>query len=138
LGIYYPNRPRADPGGPVPESIEALSVSDVVRRSVAIVDPDGADAIAPELLVAFEDDDRAAVGLGVSLWDELRTTAAGLDPEGTSGATAVAAAVAFFLSTQPEGGPDDAATIREAARVAWHGDPPAHVGAWLADQGLED
>jgi hypothetical protein len=122
----------------LPESIDALSVSDVVRRAVAIVDPNGHDAIAPELLIAYEDDDRAAVGLGASLWDELRTTVEGLDPEGTSGAAAVAGAVAFFLSTQPEGGPDDAATIREAVRVAWHGAPPEHVSAWLAGQGLED
>jgi hypothetical protein len=122
----------------LPDPIEALSVSDVVRRAVAIVDPDAADPIAPEVLLAFEDDDRAAVGLGGSLWDELRTTAEGLDPEGTSGATATAAAVAFFLSTQPEGGPGDAATIREAVRVAWQGNAPDHVRAWLADQGLED
>ena len=122
----------------MPESIDALSVSDVVRRAVAIVDPDGSDPIAPELLLAFEDDDRAAVGLGDALWDELRTTAEGLDPEQTSGAAATTAAVAFFLSTQPEGGDNDTATIREAVRVAWHGDPPAHVSAWLAAQGLED
>jgi hypothetical protein len=122
----------------LPESIEALSVSDVVRRAIAIVDPDGADAIAPELLLAFEDDDRAALGLGQTLWDELRTTAEGLDPEGTSGAAATAAAVAFFLSTQPEGGADDAATIRAAVRVAWQGETPAHVRDWLAAQGLED
>ena len=120
----------------MPESIDALSVSDVVRRAVAIVDAD--DPITPELLVAFEDDDRAAVGLGAPLWDELRTTAEGLAPEATSGATATAAAVAFFLSTQPEGGADRAATIRAAVRVAWEGNTPDHVSGWLAAQGLED
>jgi hypothetical protein len=122
----------------VPDSIDDLTVSDVVRRAVALVDPDGADPLAPELLVAFEDDDRAALGLGGSLWDELRTTAEGLDPEATSGATAVAAAVAFFLSTKPAGGDDGTGTIREAARVAWQGHPPEHVHAWLADQGVDD
>ena len=122
----------------MPESIETVTVSDVVRRAVELVDPAGADAIAPELLLAYEDDDRAAVGLGASLWDELRSSVEGLDPEGGSGAAAVAAATAFFLTTQLEGGSDDAATIREAVRVAWSGDPPDHVRAWLADQGLDD
>ena len=122
----------------MPESIETVTVSDVVRRAVAIADPEGADAIAPELVLAYEDDDRAAVGLGGSLWDELRSTVAGLDPEESSGAAAVAAATAFFLASQPEGGADDATTMREAARVAWQGDPPDHVRAWLSGQGLDD
>ena len=122
----------------MPESIETLTVSEVVRGAVALVDPDGHDAIAPELQLAFEDDDRAASGLGGSLWDELRSTVEGLDPEGDSGAAALAAAVAFFLSTQPGGGSDDAATFREAVRVAWEGDPPPQVAAWLADQGVVD
>jgi hypothetical protein len=116
----------------MPESIDTVTVSDVVRRAVALVDPDGGDPIAPELLVAYEDDDRAAVGLGPSLWDELRSTVEGLDPEGGSGAAAVAAAVACFLASQPEGGDSDAATIREAVRVAWGDDPPDAVAAWLA------
>ena len=122
----------------MPESIETVTVSDVVRRAVALVDPEGRDEIAPELLIAYEDDDRAVVGLGAELWEELWSTVQGLDPEGDSGAAAVAAATAFFLSTQPEGGPDDAATIREAVRVAWRGHPPPHVAAWLADHGIGD
>jgi hypothetical protein len=122
----------------VPESIETLTVSDVVRRAVALVERAGGDDIAPELLIAYEDDDRAAVGLGAGLWDELRSTAEGLDLEGDSGAVDVAAAVAYFLASQPEGGTDDAATIREAGRVAWHGDPPEDVRAWLVDHGLDD
>jgi len=122
----------------LPESIETVTVSDVVRRAVALVDPEGHDDIAPELLIAYEDDDRAAVGLGGDLWEELRSTVKGLDPEGESGAAAVAAATAFFLATQPEGGPDDAATIREGVRVAWNGNPPDHVAAWLRDHGVDD
>jgi hypothetical protein len=122
----------------VPESLETITVSDVVRRAVALADPEGRDDIAPELLLAYEDDDRAVLGLGADLWEELRTTVEGLDPEGDSGAAAVAAATAAFLSTQPEGGPDDAATIREAVRVAWGEHPPDHVAAWLQDHGIED
>ena len=121
----------------MPET-DVQTVSEVVRRAVALVDPDGADPIAPELQLAYEDDDRAATGLGDSLWEELRSTVEGLDPEGTSGAAAVAAAVAVFLSTQPGGGPDDEATIREGVRIAYGGDVPPHVEGWLRDQGIED
>jgi hypothetical protein len=121
----------------VPET-DVPTVSEVVRHAVALVDPDAADPIAPELELAYEDDDRAAPGLGDSLRDELRGTVEGLDAERTSGAAAVAAAVAFFLSTQPAGGPDDQATIREAVRVAYGGELPRHVRAWLADQGIDD
>ena len=121
----------------MPET-DVQTVSQLVRRAVALVDPDGADPIAPELLLAYEDDDRAAPGLGDSLRDELRGTVEGLDPDRTSGAAAVAAAVAFFLSTQPAGGADGDATIREAVRVAYRGEAPEHVRAWLAAQGIDD
>ena len=121
----------------MPET-DVPTVSEVVRHAVALVDPDRADPIAPELVLAYEDDDRAAPGLGDSLWDELRGTVQGLDPEQTSGAAAVAAAAAFFLSTQPAGGADDEATIREGVRVAYGGDVPPHVEGWLADQGIDD
>jgi hypothetical protein len=113
------------------------TVSDVVRHAVALVDPDGQDDIAPELLLAFEDDDRPAAG-EPDLSEELQSTVQGLDPEGDSPAAAMAAATAVFLATQPDGGPDHAATLREAARVAWHGHPPEHVRRWLADHGVED
>jgi hypothetical protein len=139
--MYYPNlvrEPRPEERRAVPESIETMTVSDVVRRALALVDPEGRDDIAPELLLAYEDDDRAVVGLGADLWEELRSTVEGLDPEGDSGAAAATAATAAFLSTQPEGAPDDAATIREAVRVAWGEQPPDHVAAWLRDHGVED
>jgi hypothetical protein len=121
----------------LPET-DVQTVSEVVRHAVALVDPDGADPIAPELLLAYEDDDRAATGLGDSLREELRSTVEGLDPEQTSGAAAVAAAAAFFLSTQPAGGSHRETTIREGVRVAYGGEVPEHVRAWLADQGIDD
>jgi hypothetical protein len=135
--MYYPEPLTPTRGADLPET-DVQTVSEVVRHAVALVDPDGADPIAPELLLAYEDDDRAATGLGDSLRDELRSTVDGLDPERTSGAAAVAAAVALFLSTQPGGGADDAATIREAVRVAYGGEVPEHVRSWLADQGIDD
>ena len=80
---------------------------------------------------------QAAVGLGDSLGEELRTSVDGLDPEHDSAAAEVAAAVAFYLSTKPSGGSSDEATIREAVRVRWGGDVPANVADWLAAQGVD-
>lgn len=113
------------------------TVSEVVSRAVALVDPDGGDAALAGLLEAYEDDDRAAPGLGDPLAEELRTTAAGLDPEGDSAAVRIAAAVAFFLSTKPQGGEDDPATLRVASRIEWGDDPPESVAAWLAGRGVD-
>ena len=114
------------------------TVSDVLRRAVALVDAKDHDDTARELMLVYEDDDRPAVGEGESLREELRGTLQGLDPEGDSGAAAVAAAVAAFLATQPEGGSDGSATMREAVRVEWQGEPPEQVRAWLSDHGVND
>jgi hypothetical protein len=119
------------------DDVTQVTVARVVQRGVALCDPNGADDICRELLLAFEDDDRPAVGLGGGFREELASTVGGLDPEHTSGAASVAAAIAFYLSTKPTGGSDDEATIREAVRVVWGDHPPEHVSAWLAAQGLD-
>ena len=117
--------------------IGTVTVAQLVHQAVALCDPDGKDEACTQLLLAFEDDDRVAVGLGDPLAEELRTSVDGLDPEHDSAAAEVAAAVTSYLATKPGGGSDGDATIREAARVAWGGDPPHNVGAWLADQGVD-
>jgi hypothetical protein len=119
------------------DDVQQITVARVVHRAVVLCDPQEADDACAQLLLAYEDDDRPAVGLGDSLAEELRSTVAGLDPEHDSGAAEVAAAVAVFLAGDPHGGSDGDATIREAVRVAWGGNPPEHVSDWLAAQGVE-
>jgi hypothetical protein len=119
------------------DDVTQVTVSKLVQRAVVLCDPEGTDDACSQLLLAFEDDDRPAVGLGDTLAEELRTTVDGLDPEHDSAAAEVAAAVAAFLATNPHGGSDDEATIREAVRIAWGGSPPAHVQDWLDAQGVE-
>lgn len=119
------------------DDVTTVTVAQVVHEAVTLCDPDGTDEACTQLLLAFEDDDRVAVGLGGTLVEELRTSVDGLDPEHDSAAAEVAAAVASYLATKPGGGSSDEATIREAARVTWSGDPPPHVGDWLADQGVD-
>lgn len=120
----------------MPDS-DIQTVSQVVRRAVALCDPDGQDGAVVALLEAFEDDDRPAIGLGESLNEELRTSAEGIDQDGDDPAVHVAAAVATFLATQPRGGADEDATLREAARLRWGADAPEPVRDWLADRGVE-
>jgi hypothetical protein len=119
------------------DDIRQVTVAALVREAVALCDPKGTDEAASQLLVAFEDDDRSALGLGDTLAAELRTTVDGLDPEHDSAAAEVAAAVAAYLATEPHGGPDREAILRVAARIAWEGDPPENVERWLAAQGVE-
>jgi hypothetical protein len=117
--------------------ITTVTVAQVVQQAVGLCDPDGTDEACSQLLLAFEDDDRAAMGLGDTLAEELTTTVEGLDPEHDSAGAEVAAAVAAYLATKPSGGSGDEATIREAVRVAWGDSPPEHVSDWLAAQGVE-
>ena len=119
------------------EDVQQQTVSRVVHRAVALCDPQAADEACSQLLLAFEDDERPAVGLGDTLAEELRSTVEGLDPEHDSAGAEVAAAVAAFLASDPHGGNDDQATIREAVRIAWGGSPPENVRAWLDAQGVE-
>jgi hypothetical protein len=117
--------------------VTTVTVAQVVHQAVSLCDPAGTDEACSQLLLAFEDDDRAAVGLGDTLAEELRTSVEGLDPEHDSAAAEVAAAVASYLATKPAGGSSDEATIREAVRVTWRDDPPPYVTDWLADQGVD-
>ena len=119
------------------DDITTVTVAQLVHQAVALCDPEGGDEACTQLLLAFEDDDRAAVGLGDTLAEELRTSVDGLDPEHDSASAEVAAAVASYLSTKPTGGSSDEATIREAVRVAWGSDVPPEVGDWLSAQGVD-
>ena len=119
------------------EDLQQQTVAKLVHRAVTLCDPQGADEAATQLLMAFEDDDRPALGLGDTLAEELRTTVDGLDPEHDSAIAEVAAAVAAYLATNPAGGPDREATLRVAARIAWGDHVPEHVDRWLVAQGVE-
>jgi hypothetical protein len=49
----------------------------------------------------------------------------------------VAAAVATFLATSPEGGDDRPGTLRVAVRTAYGDDVPEPVVEWLREEGIE-
>ena len=115
---------------------ETPTVYEVVDKAVAMTDPDGHDDAIVELLESFEDDDRPARGIE-DIAEVLGSTAQGVDPEGDSPGVRVAAAVAAFLATKPEGGDDRKSTMRVAVRTAYGDDVPEPVAEWLRDEGVE-
>ena len=119
------------------DDLTQLTVSRLVSDAVALCDPQGEDPEARTLLLAYEDDDRAAAGLVETLRADLRSSIEGIDPDHDSAVAEMAAAVAVFLAGQPEGGSDREATLRVAAHTEWGANPPEHVAAWLDAQGVE-
>src|SRR6059058_3863508 len=105
------------------------SMSEVVHEAVALTDPEGRDDATAGLLAAFEDDDRPARGVE-DIAEVLGSTAQGIDPQDDSRGVRVAAAVATFLATSPEGGDDRQSTLRVAVRTAYGDDVPEPVVEW--------
>jgi hypothetical protein len=112
------------------------TVAHVFERAAALTDPDAHDEIVAALVERFEDDERPA--RGVDDFEQLAWEAVGReDPEGDSPAGQMTAAAATWLVTNPGQDDDQARVLREAARLAYHGDPPPAVAGWLAELGIE-
>ena len=119
----HPNRP--------------ISLFDVVKRAVDIVDPDDDDADMGELEEIFEDADEPVTGVE-NLEERLALAIEGIDSEVENPAASVAAAIVLYLAHRRDelhGDPDH--VLRLAARAEWRGDPPEAVRDWLADRGVD-
>src|SRR5437764_15193461 len=112
------------------------TVSEVVHEAVGLTDPEGHDDAIAALLVTFEDDDRPAGGVD-DIEEIFGSTARGIDPDDDTPGVRVAAAVAAFLATSPEGGDDGPSTLRVAVRTAYGDDVPEPVRDWLAQRGVK-
>jgi Golgi nucleoside diphosphatase len=121
----------------MPNPPELRTVSDLVSHAAGIVDPDDHSEGVAALVVAFEEDDRDAMGVE-DLLGELRTAANEIDPFGDEPPVAVTAAVAFHLT-----GVDDVTdhnrenALQTATRRYFGDDMPQKVRDWLAGQGVE-
>jgi hypothetical protein len=125
-------RPASDPVQP--------TVSEVVRRAVAAVDPSGRDAVLGELERSFEDDERpiSSVGDPARLFDGARREREASTPIGTDGALELTSAIATYLAfRRDEIEEDREGLIRLAVRAGYDGDPPAAVSEWLLAAGIE-
>jgi hypothetical protein len=112
------------------------TVSEAVKEAAAITDPDGADGAIMALYEIYEDDDRPTTALE-DIEGELFSTARGIDPEGDDGPLLATAAAATWLATNPDQAHAGDHVLREGTRLAFKGDPPAQVSAWLESRGVE-
>jgi hypothetical protein len=120
----------------MPTHPEPITLAEVVRRAVAIVDPDDSDADAGDFERAFEDDDEPIRAAG-DVEERVSSVLAELDPATNNGALAVAGALTVYLSfRRDEFGVEPAKLLHLAARAEWDGRPPEPVREWLADRGV--
>jgi hypothetical protein len=121
----------------VPTEPTPLTLFQVVRRAVDIVDPDDDDPRAGDFERAFEDDDEPVRALD-DVEERVGTVLADLDPAVSSGTLSMAGAITTYLSyRRDEIDADPAQLIRLAARAEWEGDPPNAVAIWLAERGIK-
>jgi hypothetical protein len=108
-----------------------ITLSDLVRKAVAIVDPPGEDPAVEEFAVRFEDADQPVRGILDGLEERVMW---GADEDAP---IVMAQAVTLYLAHRP----DDIDNTPEhilahAAKAEFEGHPPEHVVTWLADQGV--
>jgi hypothetical protein len=108
-----------------------ISLSDVVRRAAAVVDPDGADEGVAQLVARHEDDDAPVRGLLEGLEERIRW-GADEDPP-----VVMTQALVLYLAHRPdelEADPDT--LLRLAADAELADDPPVRIDDWLRENGI--
>lgn len=120
----------------MPTEPPPVTLSQVVRRAVEIVDPDDDDQVVGEFELAFEDADEPVSGVD-DVAARVATVLSELDPAVTNGSLSMAGAITVYLSfRRDELDADDEELIRLATRAEWEGTPPGPVEDWLAARGI--
>ena len=102
-----------------------LTLSDLVRRAVGIVDPDDEDGVVGEFELRFEDADEPVTG--IDNLEERIAFGADEDP-----AVVVAQAVVLYLAhRRDEVDDDDDEIVRLALDAEFNANPPQSVTDWL-------
>jgi hypothetical protein len=115
----------------MPTDRESITLSELVRRAAAIVDPPGEDEAVEEFTVRHEDADQPVRGLLDGLQERILW---GADEDAP---IVMAQAVTLYLAHRLddfENTPEH--ILLHAARAEFDGRPPENVKAWLADQGV--
>jgi len=108
-----------------------ITLSDLVRRAVAIVDPPGEDPAVEEFAVRYEDADEPIRGMLDHLEERVMW---GVDQDAP---IVMAQAVTIYLAhrlDEIDNTPEH--ILAHAAKAEFDGSPPENVRTWLADQGV--
>lgn len=120
----------------MPTNPSPVTLAEIVRRAVEVVDPDDADPIVGDFELAFEDADEPVRALD-DIESRVATVLSELDPAVENGSLSMAGAMTTYLSfRRDELNADPDELIRLAVRAEWEGDPPSVVVSWLAERGL--
>ena len=120
----------------MPTEPRPLSLADVARRAVQILDPADEDAVLGDYFVQFEDADEPITAIQ-NLEERVALAAEGVDVDVADPSIACANAVILYLAYRRDELDDDPEDIlRLAARAEWKGNPPEAVVDWLADRGV--
>ena len=115
----------------MPTDPDTITLSELVRRAVAIVDPPGDDAAVEEFAVRHEDADQPVRGILDGLQERLLW---GADEDAP---IVMAQAVTIYLAHRLDDFDNTPENILlHAARAEFDGRPPENVVSWLADQGV--
>jgi hypothetical protein len=115
----------------MPTEPSQITLADLVRRAVAIVDPPGDDPAVEEFAVRHEDADQPVRGMLDGLEERILW---GADEDAP---IVMAQAVTLYLAhrlDEVENTPEH--ILLHSARAEFDGNPPEPVRAWLADQGV--
>lgn len=112
------------------------TVAEVVRRAVAVCDPDGADELIVDFLLAFEDRDEPVTALDERerTFFEVAERIAGVLP--SAGVEMTAAVATYLAFRRDEIDDEDDDLLRLAARAEYGDDPPQEIVTWLQDAGV--
>lgn len=114
------------------------TLSEVVRRAVEVVDPDGVEEALADLVIRFEDRDEPISQVQEAVEQEIAEAVGSLDADGADPAVQMAGAVATYLAFRRDE-VDDAreSVLRLAARAEFDGHPPPAIRDWLDAEGVE-
>lgn len=120
----------------MPTNPQPLSLADVARRAVQIIDPADEDAVLGDYFVQFEDADEPITAIQ-NLEERLALASEGVDANVEDPTIAMANAVTLYLAHRRDEFDDDPDDIlRLAARAEWKGHPPEAVRDWLSARGI--
>jgi hypothetical protein len=107
-----------------------ISLSQLVRRAVGIVDPDDEDGVVGEFELRFEDADEPVTGI------ENLEERIGFGADEDPGVVVAQAVVLYLAHRRDEVEDDDEDLLSLAVRAEFSGNPPQSVIDWLADRGV--